>query len=171
MGLLTKLPDWVGIPGPPPASAELWDCGRGESIAGRSDFPPGRRPLWAGGRILTSVPFPTFSWFQCQFQARLFQHFYLLNDGDMRWGVTSLLDAFLGWFIKETAVKIGDMNQNQRQFISDKLGTLGNIGVGAMIFGQFLSDRAFSLSSFSFGLVCWLSCYIAGYLILKGGDE
>jgi len=35
------------------------------------------------------------------------------------------------------------MNQNQRKFISDKLGTLGNIGVGAMIFGQFLSDRTF----------------------------
>jgi len=63
------------------------------------------------------------------------------------------------------------MNENQRKFISDKLGTLGNIALGALIFGQFLSERAFSLLSFLFGLVCWLSCYIAGYLILKGGDK
>jgi hypothetical protein len=31
-----------------------------------------------------------------QAQPRLFQHFYLLNNGDMLWRVASLLDAFLG---------------------------------------------------------------------------
>ena len=62
------------------------------------------------------------------------------------------------------------MNENQRKFFSDKLGTLGNIALGALIFGQFVSERAFNIPSFLFGLVCWLSCYIAGYLILKGGE-
>ena len=63
------------------------------------------------------------------------------------------------------------MNQNQRKFISDKLGTLGNIAVGALIFGQFLSKELFHFPSFSFGVACWVTCYLAGYLILKGGDE
>ena len=63
------------------------------------------------------------------------------------------------------------MNQNQRKFISDKLGTLGNIAVGALIFGQFLSKESFHFPSFSFGVTCWVTCYLAGYFVLKGGDN
>jgi hypothetical protein len=51
------------------------------------------------------------------------------------------------------------MNENQRKFISDKLGTLGNIAAGALIFGQFLSKESFSFSSFVFGFVFWFTCY------------
>jgi len=63
------------------------------------------------------------------------------------------------------------MNENQRKFISDKLGTLGNIAAGALIFGQFLSGEAFRFPLFLFGVVFWITCYLAGYLILKGGDQ
>ena len=62
------------------------------------------------------------------------------------------------------------MNENQRKFISDKLGTLGNIAFGALIFGQFLSEEPFRFPSLLFGIVFWFTCYITGYLILKGGD-
>ena len=63
------------------------------------------------------------------------------------------------------------MNQNQRQFISDKLGTLGNIAAGALIFGQFLSKEFFNFPSFVSGFVFLFTCYLTGYIILKGGDE
>ena len=63
------------------------------------------------------------------------------------------------------------MNERQRKFVSDKLGTLGNIAVGALIFGQFLSKESFRFPSFLFGTVFWVTCYVTGYLILKGGDK
>ena len=63
------------------------------------------------------------------------------------------------------------MNQDQRKFISDKLGTLGNIAAGALIFGQFLSKESFSFPSFVFGFAFCVTCYLTGYIILKGGDE
>ena len=63
------------------------------------------------------------------------------------------------------------MNEGQRKFVSDKLGTLGNIAVGALIFGQFLSKESFRFPSFLFGIVFWGTCYVAGYLILQGGDK
>jgi hypothetical protein len=63
------------------------------------------------------------------------------------------------------------MNENQRKFISDKLGTLGNIAAGALIFGQFLSKESFSFLSFVLGFVFLFTCYLTGHIILKGGDE
>jgi hypothetical protein len=63
------------------------------------------------------------------------------------------------------------MNNSQRKFVSDKLGTLGNIAVGALIFGQFLSKELFRFPSFLFGVVLWVTCYVTAYLILKGGDK
>ena len=63
------------------------------------------------------------------------------------------------------------MNQHQRKFVSDKLGTLGNIAVGALIFGQVLSKELFRLPSFLFGVLLWVTCYLTGYLILKGDDK
>jgi len=62
------------------------------------------------------------------------------------------------------------MNENQRKFISDKLGTLGNIAAAALIFSQFLAKGPFLFNSLLFGIVFWITCYVAGYLILKGGD-
>ena len=63
------------------------------------------------------------------------------------------------------------MNKSQRKFLSDKLGTLGNIAVGALIFGQLLSKESFRFPLFLFGVVFWVTCYLTGYLILKGGDK
>ena len=40
------------------------------------------------------------------------------------------------------------MNKNQRKFLSDKLGTLGNIALGALIFGQLLSKESFRFPLF-----------------------
>jgi len=58
------------------------------------------------------------------------------------------------------------MNENQRKFISDKLGTVGNIAVGALIFGQFLSEEVFRFPLFLFGVAFWITCYLTGHLIL-----
>jgi len=63
------------------------------------------------------------------------------------------------------------MNNDQRKFISDKLGTLGNIAVGALIFGQFLSKELFRFPSFLFGVLLWFICYTTAYLVLRGGDK
>jgi len=63
------------------------------------------------------------------------------------------------------------MNNDQRKFVSDKLGTLGNIAVGALIFGQFLSKESFRFPSFLFGVMLWFTCYITAYFVLRGGDK
>ena len=63
------------------------------------------------------------------------------------------------------------MNQDQRKFTADKLGTLGNIAAAALIFSQFLSKGPFLFNSILFGIVFWITCYVAGYFILKGCDQ
>jgi len=57
------------------------------------------------------------------------------------------------------------MNENQRKFASDKLGTLGNIAVGALIFDQFLSDEPFRFPLFLLGVIFWVTCYLTGYIV------
>ena len=96
------------IPRPPSASAALRDAWHGESVAGRSDFPPGRRPLWAGSQLLTSAPvysfspilkssnqliiypFPQLFLDLDQTQPSRIQHFYFLDSGDMLRGIASV---------------------------------------------------------------------------------
>ena len=38
-----------------------------------------------------------------------------------------------------------ELNEAQRAVLTDKLPDAANIGVGALFFGQFLGERAFSL--------------------------
>ncbi|MBI5789144.1 MAG: hypothetical protein HZA78_09855 [Candidatus Schekmanbacteria bacterium] len=62
------------------------------------------------------------------------------------------------------------MKGDQRNFLSDKLGDLGNFAVGALTFGQFLSQKPFAFGAFAFGIIFWATCYVLGYVILKGGE-
>ena len=42
---------------------------------------------------------------------------------------------------------------------------LGNLGLGALAFGQFISDKPFSAPIFSGGVMFCISCYIGSYVI------
>ena len=46
--------------------------------------------------------------------------------------------------------------QSQLALLADKLSDVANLAAGAMVFGQFLSGRPFSLPLALFGLGIWL---------------
>lgn len=48
------------------------------------------------------------------------------------------------------------LNREQRRILADKLPDTANVAVGGMVFGQFLSDRAFSPLVAVSGLVLWV---------------
>ena len=48
------------------------------------------------------------------------------------------------------------LNREQRRISADKLPDMANVAVGGMVFGQFLSDRAFSPLVAVSGLVLWV---------------
>ena len=58
----------------------------------------------------------------------------------------------------------------QRALLADKLPDVANIAAGALLFGQFLSDRTFSLPLAAAGLALWgflFGCAV----VLAGGDQ
>lgn len=57
-----------------------------------------------------------------------------------------------------------------RAQFSEKLMDMGNITAGALVFGQFLSDRKFSLSLFLVGIGLMVSCYAISFLVLTGRE-
>ena len=62
------------------------------------------------------------------------------------------------------------MKDDQRNFLSDKLGDLGNFAIGVLALGQFLSQEPFDFGAFTFGILFCAACYVSGYIILKGGE-
>ncbi len=63
-----------------------------------------------------------------------------------------------------------ELNGRQRAVLADKLPDAANVGVGAMFFGQFLSERAFSPLVALFGLVIWMS-FLGFTIWLEGESE
>ena len=63
------------------------------------------------------------------------------------------------------------MNQEQRKFVSDKLGNLGNFAAVAFVFGQLISQEPIKQPAFFLGVFFWLICMITSYLILRGGEK
>ncbi len=49
------------------------------------------------------------------------------------------------------------LDDDQRQMLSDKLPDAANLAVGALFFGQFLSDRPFSTALALWGSGAWLA--------------
>lgn len=49
--------------------------------------------------------------------------------------------------------------------LSEKLMELGNLTIGALVLGQFVSDRPFSAPVFIVGVVLAVLCYSVSYLI------
>ncbi|MDP1722086.1 MAG: hypothetical protein Q8L37_02655 [Candidatus Gottesmanbacteria bacterium] len=58
-------------------------------------------------------------------------------------------------------------HQQYRLQFSEKLMDLGNLTAGALIFGQFLSGKEFSLSLFLVGIGLMVSCYTISFLIIN----
>ena len=48
------------------------------------------------------------------------------------------------------------LNREQRRTLADKLPDMANVAVGALVFGQFLSDRPFSPIAAIDGGVLWI---------------
>ena len=62
------------------------------------------------------------------------------------------------------------LNRRQRAVLAYKLPDGANIAAGALVFGQYLSDRPFSAWAAALGAVLW-ALLIAVSVILAGGSE
>lgn len=56
-----------------------------------------------------------------------------------------------------------------RKLFAEKLMDLGNLSIGALVLGQFVTDRAFSNTLFVSGFVTMLILYTLSYIIGRGG--
>ena len=56
-----------------------------------------------------------------------------------------------------------ELNDEQRRIIVDKVPDMANVAAGAMVFGQFLADRPFSLMLGVAGAAGWL--VVAGWTL------
>jgi len=62
------------------------------------------------------------------------------------------------------------MNPRQRQAFADKLMEVGNLAVGALLLGQFLTGRFIWLWTLV-GMGIWGVCYGLGYMLLRNGGD
>jgi len=63
------------------------------------------------------------------------------------------------------------VNSKQRKAFAAKLMDVANIAVGALVFGQFLSERGFRWSLTLAGLGLMALLYVISYFLLKFDDE
>ena len=63
-----------------------------------------------------------------------------------------------------------EFSKELQKLYAEKTFELTNIGAGALLFGQFLSEKGFPPRLVILGLVIAVSGYIASYSLLKGGD-
>ena len=63
-----------------------------------------------------------------------------------------------------------ELTSRQRALLADKLPDVANIAAGALLFGQFLSDRTFSLLLAAAGLALWTFLFGCA-VVLAGGDQ
>lgn len=59
------------------------------------------------------------------------------------------------------------LNSKIRQVWADKTFEFTNIGAGALLFGQFLSEKGFSLITTIFGLLLIAIGYLASFVLLR----
>ncbi len=61
------------------------------------------------------------------------------------------------------------LTRGQRALVGDKLADVANIGAGALIFGQFVGDLAFSPWLIAAGLLMWLALMVLA-IVSTGRD-
>jgi len=59
------------------------------------------------------------------------------------------------------------INQKTRYLWAEKTFELTNIGAGALIFSQFLSEKGFSLKASIIGIILIIIGYLLSYFLLK----
>ncbi|MEK7518194.1 MAG: hypothetical protein AAB583_06655 [Patescibacteria group bacterium] len=57
------------------------------------------------------------------------------------------------------------IKQEFRLQLSEKLMDLGNLVAAALIIGQFISDREFSVTLFIIGMILAIILYLASYIV------
>lgn len=62
------------------------------------------------------------------------------------------------------------LNREQRRVLVDKLPDIANVAAGAMVFGQFLGDRPFSLRLAALGSLLWATLLVCS-VALAGRSE
>ena len=62
------------------------------------------------------------------------------------------------------------LNRRQRAVLSDKLPDVANVAAGALVFGQFLGGRPFSLRLAVVGFALWI-LFVVCSVLLAGGSE
>ena len=50
-----------------------------------------------------------------------------------------------------------ELSKEQRRVIVDKVPDMANVAAGAMVFGQFLADRPFSIALAGAGIAAWVA--------------
>ena len=60
-----------------------------------------------------------------------------------------------------------ELNENHRLLYAEKLLDLGNLAVGGLVFGQFLSEKEFSKELAFIGLSLLLIIYLVVYFLIK----
>jgi hypothetical protein len=58
----------------------------------------------------------------------------------------------------------------QRELLADKLPDGGNLAVGALFFGQFLSDRPFSIVMALCGIGAWVAVVVEAAILATGRE-
>ena len=59
------------------------------------------------------------------------------------------------------------LDDRQREMLADKLPDAANLALGALFFGQFLSDRPFSGALALSGSVAWLVLMISAIMLVR----
>lgn len=58
-----------------------------------------------------------------------------------------------------------ELNAKRRALIADKLFDVANVGVGGMVFGQFLSEQPFSVVLALTGVAIWVTLFVVSVAI------
>lgn len=63
------------------------------------------------------------------------------------------------------------LNDAQRALLADKVPDAANLAAGAMVFGQFLGDRPFSLTVALWGIGVWIALIAWGVVLAVEQEE
>ena len=63
------------------------------------------------------------------------------------------------------------LNRFQRAVLIDKLPDAANVGLGALLFGQFLGQREFSIVQAALGIAIWLFLLACAVALGAKGDS
>jgi hypothetical protein len=60
------------------------------------------------------------------------------------------------------------LTARQREALIEKVPDFGNLAAGSMLFGQFLTERPFSLALASAGAATWLALWVFVLVLAQG---